>query len=185
MTLLTLAQAKTFGNISGTAEDAELPLYIDSVTDMVESILGGPVEQRTVTDTVDVVDGGRALALRTRFAVSVTSVTANGVAQPVADVYVAPGNVLRRKLGLYFVPCLPPMQATVVAGVAVPGSVPAALTLAAAMIVGHLYETQRGQLLAGPGDDYQTPTPGGMGFAVPNRALELLAPWMPDGPVIA
>lgn len=185
MALLTLAQAKAFTNISGSTSDAELQLYVDSVVDVVEGVLGGPVEQRTITEGADVVDGGRALALRKRFATAVTSITSGGTggtALPVADVYVHRGNVLRRRSGLAFSPTLEPVIVVYTAGIAAVGSVPSALTLAAAVIAGHLWETQRGDLgAAGPGDEYAGGNAApGLGYAVPNRALELLAPWAPE-----
>jgi hypothetical protein len=54
---------------------------------------------------------------------------------------------------------------------------PAAIRLAVLVIAEHLWETQRGAAPVGPlsGDD-TFPTPG-LGFAIPNRALELLAPY--------
>lgn len=182
MALLTLAQAKAFTNIGGTVSDAELQLYVDSVADVVEAALGGPVEQRSFTETVDVVDGGRALALGKRFATAVTTITANGTAVSTSDVVVAAGSVLRRRAGLAFAPISDPVIVVYTAGLAAPGSAPSALTLAAAVIVGHLWETQRGQVGAGPGDDYGTPNTvvPGLGFAVPNRALELMHPWAPE-----
>lgn len=181
MALLTLAQAKAHTNISGSASDAELQMYVDAVTDVVEAALGGPVEQRTITETVDVVDGGRALALGKRFATAVTAITANGATVSTSDVVVAGGSVLRRRAGLAFSPSSDPVVVVYTAGLAAPGSAPAALTLAAAVIVGHLWEAQRGQLAAGPGDDYAggNATPG-LGYAVPNRALELMSPWAPE-----
>jgi hypothetical protein len=184
MALLDLATLKAFLNIGTATHDAELALYVSAATDVVESALGGPVEQRTVVETCNgPVDGGRALPLRTRFPVLVTSVTANGVAVSTTDVYVAPGNVLRRKLGWCFAPSGDPIVVTYTSGIAVPASAPAALTLAAAIIAGHLWGTQRGSAgPSGPGDQYgtvNTVVPG-LGFAVPNRALELMAPWAPQ-----
>lgn len=183
MALLTLAQAKAFTNISGTASDVELQLYVDSVADVVEAALGGPVEQRSITETVDVVDGGRALALSKRFATAVTTITANGVAVATSDAYISAGNVVRRKLGYAFSPSLDPVVVVYTAGIAAIGSAPAALTLAAAIIAGHLWDTQRGDVGgSGPGDDYGTVNTNvpRLGFAVPNRALELMAPWAAD-----
>ena len=183
MALLDLATLKAFLNESGTGYDAELQLYVDAVPDVVEALIGGPVEQRTITETVQVSDGGRALMLGKRFAVSVTSITANGVAVSTTDVRVADGNVLRRALGYRFWPCYGPVVAVYVAGVAVPGSAPKAATLAAAVIAGHMWATQRGNLGgSGPGDEFgtiNTVVPG-LGYAVPNRALELLGPWLPE-----
>jgi hypothetical protein len=54
---------------------------------------------------------------------------------------------------------------------------PAAIRLAVLVIAEHLWETQRGAAPVGPlsaDDTFATP---GLGYAIPNRALELLAPY--------
>jgi hypothetical protein len=56
-------------------------------------------------------------------------------------------------------------------------TVPAAVRLGILIVAGHLWETQRGAAPVGPlatDDTFATP---GAGFAVPNRAVELLAPY--------
>jgi hypothetical protein len=56
-------------------------------------------------------------------------------------------------------------------------TVPAAVRLAILVVASHLWETQRGAAPVGPlatDDTFATP---GAGFAVPNRAVELLAPY--------
>lgn len=179
MALLTVAQLKAATNITGPASDAELDLYVQAMPDVVEGILGGPVEQRTITETVCVADGGRALLLGKRFAVSVNTITANGVTVPTSDVVVGTGNVLRRKMGLAFYPTTAPVVASYVAGLAAVGSAPAAATLAAALIAGHLWQLQRGGIV-GPGATAEDYAAAGMGYGVPNRALELLGPWLPE-----
>lgn len=180
MALLTLAQLKAATNIGGTASDAELQMYVDAVPPVVEALLGGPVEQRTVTETVEVSDGGRALLLGQRFAVSVTSITANGTTVSTSDAVIAAGNVIRRKGGFSFAYTADPVVAVYEAGIAAVGSAPAAATLASAFIAAHMWRTQRGGPGAGPtSDEFVTPLPG-LGYAVPNRALELLGPWLPE-----
>ena len=179
MSVLTLAQLKATTNIGSPAQDAELQLYVNAVPDVLEGLLGGPVEQRTVTETVEVTDGGRALLLGQRFAVSVTSITANGTAVSTSDVVVAAGNVLRRKVGYPFSLTTDPVVAVYVAGIAAVGAVPSAITLAGAFIAAHMWRTQRGGP-AGPGTAAEDYAAAGMGFSVPNRALELLSPWLPD-----
>lgn len=56
---------------------------------------------------------------------------------------------------------------------------PAPVRLATLMLLDHLWETQRGPA-SNPVDD-ELGTPGTFGFAVPNRVLELLAPYMSSG----
>jgi hypothetical protein len=185
--LLTLAQAKQHLNIGGDTSDSELLTYVDAVTDVVESHLGGPVVTRTFTDPVEVVDGGRALLLPRRFVRAVSAITAGGMTVSAGDVVVGSGSVLRRRSGRAFWPNDSPVLATYSAGLADPGAVPSALVLAAAIVIGHLWATQRGGATAGgPGDDYgtvNTVVPG-LGFAVPNRALELMSPWAAESGLV-
>lgn len=56
---------------------------------------------------------------------------------------------------------------------------PAPVRLATLMLLDHLWETQRGPA-SNPVDE-ELGTPGSFGFAVPNRVLELLAPYMTSG----
>jgi hypothetical protein len=53
--------------------------------------------------------------------------------------------------------------------------IPAEFQLAALIIAAHLWETQqRSHLSGGPSYDEQNVTPSGLGYAIPNRAVELL-----------
>lgn len=56
---------------------------------------------------------------------------------------------------------------------------PAPVRLATLMLLDHLWETQRGPASSPVDDDLGAP--GTFGFAVPNRVLELLAPYMGAG----
>lgn len=56
---------------------------------------------------------------------------------------------------------------------------PAPVRLATLMLLDHLWETQRGPA-SNPVDE-ELGTPSTFGFAVPNRVLELLAPYMSSG----
>ncbi len=55
---------------------------------------------------------------------------------------------------------------------------PAPVRLATLMLVDHLWETQRGPVSSAPFDDSSFDRTG---YAVPNRVLELLAPYLTDG----
>lgn len=59
----------------------------------------------------------------------------------------------------------------------------ASLELAALIVAGHLYETQRRTRPAGarPGAVAAPTGPGGLGFAIPHRAAELMAPYRLPG----
>lgn len=181
MALLTLDEAKAQLNITTTSHDVELQAYIDSVTAMVEWYVG-PVEPRTVTETVN--GRGPTLALTQIPVVSLTSLTPlvlGGLALEVAGLVVdTERGIIRREIGDPFYGG--PWTATYTAG---RGSIPPTLNLAGRMLVQHLWRTQQGPGRPGLGgnDDYDVnqPVPG-FGYAVPNRVLQLLQPYrLPPG----
>ena len=172
MPLLTLDEAKQQLNISGSGQDVELQAYIDSLTAVIEHLVG-PVENRTVTQTVE---GGAVLCLLHTPVVSVESLMPllpGGVEVDAAAVVVdGPSGVLRRLDGGRFTGG--PWTAVYTAG---RGEVPATVNLAARMLLQHLWRTQnggRGPVLGG--DDMAAQVPG-FGYAIPTRVLELLAPY--------
>lgn len=185
MTVLSLADAKIHLNISPsiTTYDTELQGFIDATEAIIQRRLGGPPVAMSVSETVTPTDWGRALPLTYQPFVSLTSITANGVPMVISDVYATPGRVLRRRFGLPFVPWwLPPYVVTYIAGQTIAHP---AVTLAAKVMVAHLWETQRGRSGgrgASPNSEYPSPnsTVPGYGFAVPNRAMELLDPYAPE-----
>lgn len=181
MTLLTLAEAKTHLNIGVSTYDAELQPFVDAVPDLIESYIGGPAETRSVVETVELLDYGRAIQIVTRFFQSLTSLTSNGVTIPTTDVYVTRGRALRRRMGQCFTPSIPPMVATIQAGVA--AVAPGGLKHASKIIVAHTWETQRGRSGGrGPSANSEPPSVivAGLAWTVPNRALQWMAPWMPE-----
>lgn len=184
MTVLTLADAKTHLNINSSTYDSELQGFIDATVPQIERFLGGPAEVRAVTETVQRTDYGRAIPLTYRPFVSLTSITIAGQPFDIASCYVTPGRIVRRQFGLPFWPTwLEPVVVTYQAGQ--DSSALPAISLAAKIIVGHLWETQRGRSGGrGPSANSEPVTPNsitpGFAFAVPNRALELLSPFAPE-----
>ena len=187
MALLTLAEAKAQLNLgSSTTDDDELQDYIDSVTSVIEEYCG-PVEPRAVTERHNAEGGRRVIVLRTTPALSLTSVTpvvTGGSSYPVDGLDLDPDTgEVRRLDGGWFRGLL---LFTVQAGRAGVPPVPPTINLAARMLVQHLWRTQRPSrsgVMAGGGDDYNAGEPiPGFGYAVPNRVLELLAPYrLPPG----
>lgn len=182
MALLTLDEAKAQLNISGTTNDVELLAYINALTAVVEGYVG-PVESRTVTETHDV-SSVRLLALRQTPAVALTTVAAvlaGGTAYEVADLDLDGDTGIVRRLdgGLL----RGPLRVTYTVG---RGEVPPTINLATRIILQHMWRTQRGSA-RGPAvagsDDYSVTEPiPGLGYSVPNRALELLQPYrLPPG----
>ena len=162
----SLEDVKAHLDITSAANDDELLLMLDAASEMVRSIVGSfsPV---AVTEQV-AATGGTAL-LRQRPAFDAT----------VVDYYGATltGFTLNSAAGLiYGLPsAYGPLTVTYTAG----GSdVPASVTLATLIIAAHLWETQRGAAPVGPLAAEDVALAPGIGFAIPNRARELLEPFV-------
>lgn len=182
--LISLSDAKRHLNIpaSSTADDDELRGWIEATAQVVEFFVG-PVMRRTVVETHRV-GSVRSLALRQTPAVAVTSMNAvltGGSVFTVADFDLdSETGIVQRLDGSTFTG---PLRITYTAGRAV---VPAAISHAARIILQHLWRTQRGSArgpaLAGSDDYSVTEQVPGLGYAVPNRALQLLEPYrLPPG----
>jgi hypothetical protein len=175
--IVSLADAKTHLNITSTTHDEELRGWIESVTRGVEHLAGACV-RRTVTERHDVsaTVGALTLALRKTPALSLTSVVAildGGTDYMVADLDLdGETGIVQRLDGGRMVG---PLRVTYTAGRAV---IPATITSAAKIILQHLWRTQHpaGRPSLG-GEDYSvTEQVPGFGYAIPNRALQLLEP---------
>lgn len=175
MALPNLVDLKTQLNIDLTdsTDDDELQLHLDAAIGVVEGIVG-PLSGKTVTET-HYGASGPLLVLRQAPVQSVTSVAvrfwAGALAVPgVLTDYVLDPEVgtLRLASGWQF---RGDVTVTYVAGQT---AVPAQVLLATLVIAAHMWETQRG---VSP-TQLQTPDfvagPSGAGYAVPNRAAELL-----------
>jgi hypothetical protein len=178
--LITVAEAKQQLNIETTAHDTELAYYVSAATAIVEGHVG-PVLPRDVTE---VQPGGRVLVLHQPPVISLTSLTpvlTGGTGYAVADLDVdAVTGIVRRLDGGGFTG---PLRVTYRAG---RDAVAPNVGLAARIIVAHMWETQRVSATSRPvfgQHEDMIPTPS-MGFIIPRRAMELLAP---DtlGPVVA
>ncbi|MGW7195546.1 hypothetical protein [Streptomyces chryseus] len=182
--LFSLADAKKHLNVplEYTADDDEIREHIDATTQVVEYFVGA-VARRTVTEIRP--GGGHALVLLVTPVIAVTVITgvhshqvAVDVAGLVAD---AETGIVRRLDGTPFPPG--PYRITYTAGRPIPS---ANITLAGRIILKHLWRTQNGSSRVasalGGGDDYSVSEPiPGLGYAVPNRALELLQPDTQEG----
>jgi uncharacterized phiE125 gp8 family phage protein len=183
VSLPTLTDLKAHVNVSSTADDGELTDMLDAAVDVVEGVIG-PITSQTVTEThyglcsdvlvlrrMPVADllavGYRAGATTTALLLTDYELDAD-----TGLVRLASGG---RFAGNY----------RVTYSVGRP-SVPAAVRLAILIVAGHLFETQRR-----PGFTSDAPAGFGgadgipdatnsvpMGFAIPSRAQELLAPYM-------
>lgn len=159
--VLPLAMLKDRLRITRSGEDADLLLTLNAAVGLVEGVVG-PLIPRQVTETVSVNCG--VAVLRQAPVVSVATVTDGSAA--VTHHFDSSAGVLRA------LPTWGPVEVTYVAGRA---SVPDEITLAIIIIAQHLWELQRGSGPTQVPDDDFFPTPG-LGYAIPSRAQDLLAP---------
>jgi hypothetical protein len=181
VSVLSLQDAKNMIDIPQTTTtfDAQIYQKVATIEANIEKMIGGPIITRTIAnERVKVMSGYRSFAVRYRPLVAVTSIVdvASGAAQPLTDLDVDfVTGVIRRKLQLPFWSRGPYYLITYTAGLGT--AVPPAIAEAASVILQHLWETQRGMSSAPPWAGEQTVTLPGWGFAVPNRAAELLSPY--------
>ena len=178
--VLPLQDAKDQLNIpaSDTANDAELLAWLGAIQSGLERMTGGPVTNRQVTERAEALDGWRKICLRQRPLVSVVSITAesSGTAVSVTDVKLdANAGIIQRATGWPFLGPFfyaePWFNVTYVAGWGT--AVPAAFNSFARIVIQWLWETQRGPLAMPMAGEQQVMVPG-FGFAIPDRAAELL-----------
>jgi hypothetical protein len=175
--VISLQDAKVMLNIpaASTGSDAEILEWIASIEAGLERFTGGPVISRAVTERCEALNGLRQFVVRQRPLVSVTSITAEtGGALDLSDVKVdANAGTIQRALGWPFLgPFAGPwFDVAYVAGWGT--AVPPAFAGFARIVVDHLWSPQRGPV-AMPMGGADTVTPPWLGFAIPNRALELL-----------
>ncbi|MFD7978890.1 hypothetical protein [Streptomyces sp. NPDC059071] len=178
--IISLPDAKTYLRITSTADDDELRSWIESITAGIEGYCG-PVIVRTVTSRIDV-HRARTVALPAIPAIALVSVTpllTGGTTYDVDDLDLNPdtGIVQRLDGGLLVGPLL--FEYRVGRPV-----VPASLTSAGRIILRHLWQTRQGPQRPnlGTGDfDVNEPVQG-FGYAIPNRALQLMEPYrLPPG----
>jgi hypothetical protein len=172
--LLSLAAAKAHLNLTTSAHDEEVRFWIGATTRCVEHYTG-PVVRRTVTETHDHLPyyGARAVPLRITPVLALVSAAAldpSGTTYDVDDLYVDENGILRRTDGGRLAG---PLRVTYTVGRTVVGE---NITAAARIILQHLWRTQGGPGRPALGtEDFAVTEPiPGLGYAIPNRALQLL-----------
>jgi uncharacterized phiE125 gp8 family phage protein len=191
VTVLPVADLKIHLNLPdrGTADDDELREVLDAAVEVVENLIG-PLGVSTVTEIHRGVSSDM-LVLRRMPIGELTAVSARyatGVATPLDLVDFeldAATGILRVVTGARF------WGTFVVEYTTGRAAMPAAVRLAILIVAAHLWETQRmpGQsrdsLPAGFGgaDGIPDATLPSRGFAIPNRAQELLQPYISGGVV--
>jgi hypothetical protein len=169
--LLSMASAKAALNIpsTSTGNDEEIRELIEAVTAIVEDYRKEAVVRRVVVEQVST-DRTWSLFLKKSPIISVTSIAAGSVTWTAFSVDTDLGEVA--SAGAPFVGDL---TVTYVAGRAV---IPGNFVKAAKIIAKHLWEEQQtpgmgGRVFGVGGDDISAGI-AGLGFALPNRAAELL-----------
>lgn len=172
--IVSLRDAKQQLNLplTSTTHDEELRGFIAATTDAVEFLIG-PVVVRTYSELID---GDRPMIVLSHTpVVSVTSITpvlTGGTAYLSSEVDVdADTGVVQLLAGGWFTGG--PWRATYKAGRSV---ISGGVRLASLIIIQHMWRTQRGgqsSVRSRSGDDYSEPIPG-LGYSIPNRAMELL-----------
>jgi hypothetical protein len=169
MSVVPLPDVKAHLNIQGTGDDAELQTVIDAAEARLSLELG-PLSAVTVTKRV--ATSGSFLLLPVAPAQTLTSIT-DVRASTALDLSLV---TLDEDAGIvYYADGLtaflsPAYDVVYEAGWA---TVPADILFAIKEQVRHLWETQRGTPLT-PDDTFDTPS---VGYALPNRVLEMIAPY--------
>lgn len=169
MPLLTLDAVKSQLHIpmSDTSVDVELDTYIDAAAEAVERHTGRLVDSRQVAEVVHA-NGKPVLAMLHGPITSVDSIATldgsrtwdtSGMFYDGSLIYLGSARVAG------------PVRVEYTAGLV---EIPSAYMLAGMIIVQHLWETRRGSLPLVTGDLDDSLQITGLGFAIPNRALELL-----------
>ena len=172
--VFSLADAKNHLKLTTSSQDEEVRRWIGATTRCVEWFVG-PVAPRAVTEDHNMRQA-EALVLRKTPALSLTTVAAildGGTSYEVADLDMdgADGIVRRLDGGCLY----GPLRVTYRAGRLI---VTENISSAAELILQHLWRTRLGPgrpQRGGADYDVTEPVPG-LGYAIPNRALQLLSP---------
>lgn len=183
-TVLSLRDAKRHLTITTPDDDDDLRSWLETITEGVES-LAGAVVRRTITELQDLPRRGvETMMLRKVPVLQVTAlvpVLSGGWIYAPADLDVDTTGVIRLRSGGWL---YGPQRVTYLVGRAV---TPSSIISAAKIILQHLWRVKYGSSRAlpgiGGGDDFSVTEPiPGFGYAIPNRAMQLLEPFkLPPG----
>lgn len=178
--LFSLSDAKSILNVSTSTNDGKLRDLVESTTSSVEFLVGSVV-RRIVVERYETC-GADTIVLRSAPVISVTAISRiyrGGPTYNVADTDLDPDTgILQNVNGRGF---YGPLRVTYVAG---RSTLPAAIRDGARILLKHLWDIQNGLTglprLSEMSDRGTTVVPG-LGYDLPNRALELLHPYMRTG----
>jgi hypothetical protein len=176
--ILSLATAKAALNIPSTetGDDEEIRALIEAVTLVIESYRSEAIVRRAVTEQIWT-HRARSFLVTKAPVISVTSVSRliDGYTWPIGDLALRDAEIGEVSLSPYGLMFSGDLTVSYVAGRSI---VPANYTEAAKIILKHLWQTQQtpgmGSRVFGGGGEDVTVGLAGLGFAIPNRAAELL-----------
>ena len=167
---------------TASANENEVRRFIDASTDLAETYVGQVLGRRTFTN--ELYDGGTEfIRIRNPKAISITSVTENGLAVSASNYVldytgqrlyrIGSGTLYATNSYGYWTQGMNNVSITYVAGYVNP---PMSAKQGVLEIIRHLWQTQRGSInvmsRTNSGDElYSTPT-----YSLPRRAMELLDP---------
>ena len=168
---VSLSTLKAHLNLTGTTNDDELRSMLNAATAAIEARVG-PLTRRPVTEVHN--GGVSGILLRQPPALSITSVTENGSTVAGSGYTLSPGGGVVTRVNGYsrsvWTDGFNNVSITYTAGRT---SIPADIRQAVLELVRHLWTTQRGQ----QGNRRQDEFIAGQGYSMPNRVLELIAPY--------
>jgi hypothetical protein len=176
--IISLATAKAALNIPGTetGDDEEIRALIEAVTMVIESYRSEAIVRRAVTEQIWVYRA-RSFLVTKAPVISLTSVSRvfDGYTWPIGDLMLRDAEIGEVSLSPYGLMFSGDLTVSYMAGRSI---VPANYTEAAKIILKHLWQTQQtpgmGSRVFGGGGEDVTVGLAGLGFAIPNRAAELL-----------
>jgi hypothetical protein len=183
--ILRMADAKNHLRITTPDDDDDLRDWLVTITEGIE-YLCGPVCRRSVSEVQDLpFNGQRTFVLRKVPALEITGtepMIQGGVSwtPDLLDLDGATGVVRRKDGGLLWAP----LRVLYIVGRM---QTPQSLTSASKIILQHLWRARYGSSRAlpgiGGGEDFDVTQPvPGFGYAIPNRALQLMEPYrLPPG----
>lgn len=165
---ITVDELKSHVNIPATKTEpnAELAMFAGAAQEAVEFLVGA-VLHRPVTETVKASSPAGHVFLREAPILSVQSVTSGGLA-----------TAYDFSTGVSYLTEVRPGAKVTVTYTVGRALVPDSIRVATLIIAGHLWDTQRGTASPSPLQQDDTTFVPGLGYAIPNRALDLLAPYL-------
>lgn len=168
--IVSLADAKAHLNIPDSRDDDEIRGWLEAVTEIVENYVGNCI-RRSFTERFRLpLNGKPAIALTHTPVLEITDIVGADLAA--IELYAGSGVIYNADRSWFG----GTVDVTYTAGRPV---IPANITKAALIILQHLWQTQRNSPRGGlPGVSEEADVIPGVGYAVPNRAVHLMAPHM-------